>query len=162
MSTNTDFSHNRTAASESPRPVRAFRTIIRGHAFASIPPDVQRLTVDTTVRFVREPGNPADPLAVAVWTTGATPWRLGYLDRSVAAWLAPRLDADARLGGRVVGWVDEPSGRWARPLVLVEGAPAGRLRAVSGRDAVTGGRRSAAEVPGLWGRRPGVARRTVA
>ncbi len=122
--------------------LRAFRTPVRGHAFAGHPSGAASLRGGEAASLVREPANPADPLAVAVWVdAGGTPWRVGYLDRGVAARLAPRLDRGARLSARIDGWVTEPDGRWHRPLVLVvpESPPVG-----------------------VWGRPPGVLRRRVA
>ena len=97
-----------------------FHTPVRGHAFAALPPGgAASLEIDTPVALRREPGNPADPLAVGVWLVDADGprWRLGYLDRTVAARLAPRIDAGAEVEGVLHGWVEEPEGRWRRPLV---------------------------------------------
>jgi hypothetical protein len=68
----------------------------------------------------REPGNPADEWAVAVWSEGGgVPWRVGYLDRGVAARLGPRLDAaGGRLPAAFAGWT-AAAGGWQRPLVRV-------------------------------------------
>ena len=101
----------------------AFRTPVRGSAFAAIPPpEGAALTPGTPVALMREPENPADAFAVAVWLLeGERPrWRLGYLDRTVAARLAPRLDAGAEITATIDGWVDEPGGRWRRPLLRLE------------------------------------------
>jgi hypothetical protein len=132
-----------------PSALRPFRTPLRGHAFAAAPPGAAPVGPDLRARAVREPDNPADPLAVAVWAAPADgsgpPWRLGYLDRVVAARLAPRLDHGATIAVAIEGLVPEPEGRWQRPVVRVQvdAPPAG----ATGR--------------GLWGRPPGVARRTV-
>jgi hypothetical protein len=133
-----------------PRPggLRPFRTPLRGHAFAAAPPGAGAVGPELPARAVREPDNPADPLAVAVWAAPADgsgpPWRLGYLDRVVAARLAPRLDHGATIQVAIEGLVPEPEGRWQRPVVRVQvGTPP--------TDAARG----------LWGRPPGVARRTV-
>jgi hypothetical protein len=137
---------------------------LRGHAFASRPEGAPPLAVDDRVLLRREPGNPADPLAVAVWTaTAGTPaWRVGYLDRGVAARLAPRMDAGLEVSGTLTGWVAEPRGRWRRPLVRIEtvgepAADASTLRPVSragdGPREVTFSR--------LRRRPPGVRRRTL-
>jgi hypothetical protein len=82
----------------------------------------------TPVVLLREPNNPADPLAVAVWLLegGRPRWRLGYLDRTVASRIAPRLDAGAEVDAALDGWVEEPDGRWRRPLL--------HLRPVAGSD----------------------------
>lgn len=151
-----------------------FRTPVRGHAFAAAPAGA-RPRPGQPGRLVREPANPADELAVAVWVDeGERSWRVGYLDRAVAARIAPRLDAGARLAASLEGWVAEPEGRWHRPLVLVrpepgEPIPGGHAPDDSGGPSAShaGGRRLAAEAAagyatdGLWGLLPGVARRTV-
>lgn len=104
--------------SSSSRPLRPFHTPVRGHAFAHRPTGGAPLE-RTPLSLRREPDNPADPHAVAVWADGGgEPWRVGYLERAVAARLAPRLDDD-RLGARFAGWWDEPEGRWRRPVVCV-------------------------------------------
>jgi hypothetical protein len=139
--------------------LRAFRTPVRGHAFAARPDDQGALHPGRPVQLRREADNPADPLAVALW---CGTWRIGYLDRQVAARLAPRLDAGLRVEARIDGWVAEPRGRWRRPVVVLQpgtadtplppAAPQPRRpgRAVSGQDG-----------PGLWGRPPGVTVRAV-
>jgi hypothetical protein len=69
----------------------------------------------------REPDNPADPYALAVWTEdGGAPWRVGYLDRAVAARLAPYVgDGGCELRVVFAGWWEEPEGRWYRPVVRI-------------------------------------------
>lgn len=131
-------------------PARAFRTPLRGHAFAG-PTPLEALAPGRTARLVREPDNPADPLAVAVWVEDddARPWRVGYLDRTVAARLALRLDAGTAVEATIEGWLDEPGGRWERPLLRVELAAGPH-----GSDGTP--RTLHAEV---WGRPPGVRRR---
>ena len=102
-------------------PIRAFRTPVRGYAFASPPPGGEGAVVGLPAELAREPDNPADPLAVAVWaspSSGAR-WRIGYLDRGVAARVAPRLDAGGRVRAQLDGWSTEPQGRWRRPLLLL-------------------------------------------
>lgn len=131
----------------------AFRTPVRGHAFAGPPAPDATLAPGQRLRPVREPSNPADPYAVALWADAPGPWRVGYLDRTVAARLAPRLDAGVRLEVRHEGWVDAPGG-WQRPLVAL------RLSAPS-VDAEARPCRRRASGPELWGRPPGVSRRTV-
>ncbi len=129
-----------------------FRTPVRGSAFAAVPPpEAAPLTPGTAVRLLREPENPADPMAVAVWILeGDRPrWRLGYLDRTVAARIAPRLDAGADIAATVDGWVDEPGGRWRRPLLRLDlrgsaalrSGPEGRVRLRSLRQQPPGVRR---------------------
>jgi hypothetical protein len=130
-----------------PGALRPFRTPLRGHAFAAAPPGAAPVGPELRARAVREPDNPADPLAVAVWATpragSGPPWRLGYLDRVVAARLAPRLDDGASIEVAIEGLVPEPDGRWQRPVVRVQiGPPSARTGEV-----------------GLWGRPPGVRRR---
>lgn len=141
------------AAPPAPRRLlRAFRTPVRGHVYAPRPPDADQHIVGATIRLMREPGNPADPYAVAVWVSeprGA--WRIGYLDRSVAAWIAPRLDLGLAVDGTLEGWVSEPDGRWHRPLARI--GPMNPLPAASGTSM------SANEAP--MPRHPGVRRRVV-
>ncbi len=98
----------------------AFHTPVRGYAFAAVPPPrTAVMEPGTPVILLREPDNPADPLAVAVWLLegGRPRWRLGYLDRTVASRIAPRLDAGAEVDAVLDGWVEEPDGRWRRPLL---------------------------------------------
>jgi hypothetical protein len=98
----------------------AFHTPVRGYAFAAVPPPrTAVMEAGTPVVLLREPANPADPLAVAVWLLeGDRPrWRLGYLDRTVASRIAPRLDAGVELEAVLDGWIEEPDGRWRRPLL---------------------------------------------
>jgi hypothetical protein len=133
--------------------LRPFRTPVRGHAFAAAPDDGVALSAELTARLAREPANPADPLAVAVWADAGdgARWRIGYLDRGVAARLAPRLDAGQAFAVEFDGWVGEPEGRWQRPLVrLVPDEP----------EDVGEPRGTGARAP-LWGRPPGVTVRRV-
>jgi len=133
-------------------PIRAFRTPVRGHAFASPPPGGERPVPGLSAELSREPDNPADPLAVAVWTASleGVRWRIGYLDRGVAARVAPRLDAGVRVRAQLDGWSTEPDGRWRRPLLLLlpEDDPAAVPSAPD-------------DPPRIWGRPPGVRRRRV-
>lgn len=141
-------------------------TVVRGHAFAARPPDAPTPMVGARVQLVREGTNPIDAWAVAVWhDDGRFLWRLGYLDRAVAARVGPRLDHGMRLEAHFVGWVDEPDGRWQRPEIAIswpatpsatikpQRGPSGNERlysAVSRRDDDL-----AAEQPvRLWGRPP--------
>lgn len=109
------------------RPLRPFHTPVRGHAFAHRPPGGAPLDRSPLV-LRREPGNPADPHAVAVWADGGgEPWRVGYLERAVAARLAGRLGGDLQpLHVRFAGWWEEPEGRWHRPVVCVVDASSDR------------------------------------
>ena len=102
-----------------PGPLRPFHTPVRGHAFARRPPCGASL--DRTPLVLRpEPDNPADPHAVAVWADGGgAPWRVGYLERAVAARLAGRLRDGRPLRAQFAGWWEEPGGRWQRPVVCV-------------------------------------------
>jgi hypothetical protein len=103
-----------------PPSLPAFHTPVRGYAFAAVPPPrTAVLDPGTPVMLLREPDNPADPLAVGVWLLegGRPRWRLGYLDRTVASRIAPRLDAGAEVEATLDGWVEEPDGRWRRPLL---------------------------------------------
>ena len=144
----TDAEPGSTAGSPA---ARTFRTPLRGHAFAG-PAPAEALVAGRAVTLVREPGNPADPHAVSVWLADddGQAWRIGYLDRTVAARLAPRLDAGARAAAVLDGWIEEPGGRWERPLIQIEfeadGALADEERTV--RAAV-------------WGRPPGMRRRVI-
>jgi len=126
--------------------LRPFRTPVRGHAFAAAPPGAPTPGPGARARLAREPGNPADPLAVAVWLEGSSnhPWRIGYLDRGVAARVAPRIDDGLALDARIDGWVTEARGRWRRPIVLL-------LPRSDDHD----------DPRLLWGRPPGVIRRRV-
>ncbi len=155
---------------------RSFRTPVRGHAFASRPGAVPDPYPGQPALLVREPGNPADPLAVAVWVEdGTVPWRIGYLDRGVSARVAPRLDRGQRIDARLDGWSAEPEGRWRRPVLLLRAVPDPSVPDPSVPDPrpsgsaasppVTGKRSHApkgdqdAQVAPAWGRPPGVVRR---
>lgn len=94
-----------------------FRTPVRGHAFAARPPGAD-LRSGLPARLVREPENPVDPLAVAVWVDVPYPWRIGYLDRAVAARLAARVEVDGAPCVTIDGWIESPGG-WRRPLLQV-------------------------------------------
>ncbi len=102
-------------------PLRPFHTPVRGHVFAHRPPSGAPLE-RTPLTLRAEPDNPADPYAVAVWADGGgEPWRVGYLERAVAARLAPY--AGTALEVTFAGWWEEPEGRWRRPVVQI--GPAG-------------------------------------
>jgi hypothetical protein len=160
--------------------LRPFRTPVRGHAFAVAPPGVAPPHAGQAALLQREPANPADPLAVAVWTEQQGRWwRVGYLDRGVAARLAPRIDDGLSIDARIDGWVAEPRGRWRRPVVLLlpEGArpfppgtragersrsPADGTAEVDATAGVTAGVAAEDGPPTrLWGRPPGVSVRPV-
>ncbi len=111
--------------SHTTRAVTAFRTPVRGSSFAARPPGAEDVVPGRRGQLVREPHNPADALAVAVWVgdDAAGRWRLGYLDRAVAARIAPMLDRGDQFVVEVEEAIDEPSGRWRRPVVALR--PAG-------------------------------------
>ena len=146
----------------------SFRTPVRGHAFAPRRPDTPDLEPGEPAELVPEPGNPADPHAIAVWTgQGPARRRIGYLDRGVAARVAPRLRDGVVLTARLEGWTGEPEGRWQRPMVLLTAASLPQDRTDRGR-ADRPGRTPGPTPPGhlapaggVWGRPPGVARRTL-
>lgn len=148
-------------------PLPDFHTPVRGHAFAARPPDAPPVVPGDTLRLVREPDNPADPHAVAVWSAGAGPWRLGYLDRTVAARIAPRIDAGTAVGAVLAGWTAAAGGRWHRPLLrLAVGRPE-RAVALAAEAPATYRAHPTAPAPGdlpvngLFGRPPGSSRRIV-
>lgn len=142
-----------------------FRTPVRGHAFAPRPPELPTPVPGQAAELVPEPTNPADSHAVAVWVgEEGRRWRIGYLDRGVAARVAPRLQDGVVLRVRMDGWTREPEGRWQRPVVLLQCEPSARPaeqrepdRRPSGATPPSVGTRSG----GVWGRPPGVARRTL-
>lgn len=139
-----------------------FRTPVRGYPFAAAPPGVAAPGPEQMATLVREPANPADPHAIAVWVepSDAVPWRIGYLDRFVASRLAPLLDSGQQLTAAIDGWVPEPDERWQRPLLrILEPARASAQRVPRGGPAGDDGN---AATPRLWGRPPGVRRRVVA
>jgi hypothetical protein len=148
--------------------LRPFRTPVRGHPFAAPPPGARAPHPGQRAQLQREPRNPADPLAVAVWTEdGAGWWRVGYLDRGVAGRLAPRIDQGQAIDARIDGWVPEPQGRWRRPIVLLLPEDA---RTGAGPDAGPTSRPDAGDPPALaadeppvrlWGRPPGAVVRPV-
>ncbi len=136
---------------------RRFRTPVRGHPFAVAPRPAGLLAWDHGFQLRREPDNPADRLAIAVWVDVPSPWRVGYLDRSVAAWLAPVLDAGSEVAARFEGWTREPSGRWERPVVVIEMGVPSDVAAEAGPERRY--RQHGDEM--LWGRPPGSRRRPV-
>lgn len=142
-------------------PLPDFHTPVRGHAFAARPPGAAAPGHGESLELVREPCNPADPQAVALWAgSGGTRWRIGYLDRAVAARVAPRLDAGVVVHAEVAGWTPAPGGAWRRPLVhlTVADGPSGPRR-----DRTAAPAREAPDLPsdGLFGRPPGSTRRTL-
>jgi hypothetical protein len=139
--------------------ILSFHTPVRGYAFAAVPPPADaHLEPGAAVLLLREPENPADRLAVGVWLihAGQPRWRLGYLDRTVAARVAPRLDAGAQVDGSIDGWVEEPEGRWRRPLLQLTVRAAATSAAIAPPVGESSGRRTLSRMP------PGVARRRVA
>lgn len=124
MSTAThDTTLARTPARGAPRQTfLPFRTPVRGHRFAARPPRASRVETGRPVRLRREPDHPIDPLAVAVWAVdGGTPWRIGYLERAVAARVAPMLDAGLGVRAVLDGRWQAPGG-WYRPVVRLSPA----------------------------------------
>lgn len=100
-----------------------FTTPVRGHAFAGNPPEGAKLVGGAPARLVREPDNPRDGHAVAVWVdTTWGGWRIGYLERAVAVRMAGRLDDGLRVEATLEGWIPEPEGRWLRPALRVAAA----------------------------------------
>lgn len=99
-----------------------FHTPVRGYRFAARPPGAGHPCPGQTAGLRREDGHPVDPWAVAVWVRAedGAPWRIGYLERAVAARLAPRLDGGLGVSATVAGWAPEPDGGWRRPIVRVE------------------------------------------
>jgi hypothetical protein len=99
-----------------------FHTPVRGYRYAPRPPGAAHPQAGQGVGLRRETGHPRDPWAVAVWIRShdGVPWRVGYLERAVAARLGPRLDAGERIASRVAGWAPEPDERWWRPVIVVE------------------------------------------
>ncbi len=128
-----------------------FLTPVRGHAFASAPPgDPAPVARGTAAVLQREPDNPADDLAVSVWATGGgAPWRIGYLERAVAARVAPRLDAGLEVSATLAGWWDAPTGRWRRPVVALQPADPPTVA------------RARHRASGVWSRPPAAVRRPV-
>lgn len=152
-----------STASRSTHPTPGtFRTPVRGYPFAAAPPGVAAPGPEQVATLVREPANPADPHAIAVWVepSEAAPWRIGYLDRLVASRLAPLLDSGQQLSAAIDGWVPEPDERWQRPLLRILEPARGTAQWLP-RDGQASAEGSAA-TPRLWGRPPGVRRRAVA
>jgi hypothetical protein len=141
--------HRTSAPTDRPDGFLPFLTPVRGHVFAAAPPGAAaRVGHGAPASLAREPGNPADPLAVAVWATdGGAAWRVGYLERAVAARVAPRLDAGLPVTATLAGWWDEPEGRWRRPVVALQPERAPRV--------------GASGAPGVWGRPPASVVRTL-
>lgn len=102
--------------------VGRFRTAVRGYRFAARPPGADHPHTGQPILLHHERGHPMDASAVAIWTRSGhgIPWRIGYLERSVAARVAPRIRAGRRITGEVVGWMAEPDGRWRRPVIEVD------------------------------------------
>lgn len=99
-----------------------FRTPVRGYRFAARPPGADHPQPGQGILLHHERGHPVDEWAVAIWTRSqdGTPWRIGYLDRSVASRIGPRVQQGRRITGEVVGWMTEPDGRWRRPVIEVD------------------------------------------
>lgn len=99
-----------------------FHTPVRGYRFAARPPGAHHPRPGQPAGLRREDVHPVDPWAVGVWVHAedGAPWRIGYLERAVAARLGPRLDGGLGVSVTVAGWAPEPGGRWRRPIVRVE------------------------------------------
>jgi HIRAN domain-containing protein len=106
-------------------PLRWRHTPVRGYRYAARPRGQDHPRPGQRAWLVREAGNPSDPWAVAVWVQGPqrASWRIGYLERAVAAWAGPLLDRGGRVAARVAGWMTEPGGRWRRPVLRVAPLP---------------------------------------
>lgn len=142
-----------------------FRTPVRGHAFAATPLGADVLHAGATLQLIREPNNPRDTFAIAVWSSAVAtdttpPWRIGYLDQLVAARLAPFIDDGGTITAAFDGWVTEPEGRWQRPLIRLQIATAGALHDLDGElilatdpDRFTGSPRLSQLGPGMRRRR---------
>lgn len=158
---------DRRAETPVPPPVRdvprPFSTAVRGHAFAAPPPGAQKLSPGAPLKLCREPANPADPYAVAVWTVAgdAEQWRIGYLDRLVAARLAGELDRGTVRRAWVQGWLAEPAGRWQRPMIRIGEAASGTSPDQRAGDPPRPRGRHAQGPGRVWGRQPGVRRRII-
>lgn len=99
-----------------------FHTPVRGYRFAARPPDAEHPRPGQRVGLVRERAHPVDPWATSVWLRSGdgTPWRIGYLERAVAARLGPHLDRGEPVRAEVAGWQAERARPWRRPVVLVQ------------------------------------------
>ncbi len=160
-----------------PHPRRTFmpfRTPVRGHPFAARPPGASRPRAGQRATLRREPTHPIDPWAVAVWldTAGGPSWRIGYLDRAVAARLAPRMDREGLQVHAVVDdWWPTADADHERPVVLLrpaaaqaapDGTPVRRAASAAGAPAVTGDRHAASrDERSRWGEPPRSVRRIV-
>lgn len=127
MSTRTEHRSARPATNPASTTTQAqrFRTPVRGYRFAARPPGADHPGRGQGVLLHHEHGHPMDEWAVAIWTRSAQgiPWRIGYLERSVAARVGPRIRSGTRVIGTVVGWMTEPGGRWRRPVIEVDATP---------------------------------------
>lgn len=118
--------HRSTQAATRPTSeAQRFRTPVRGYRFAARPPGADHPRRGQGVLLHHEHGHPMDEWAVAIWTRSADgiPWRIGYLERAVAARVGPRIRRGARVTGTVAGWMTEPGGRWRRPVIEVDATP---------------------------------------
>jgi hypothetical protein len=123
-----------------------FHTPVRGYRYAARPPRAEHPDPGQAAGLRREEEHPADPWAVGVWVRAedGVPWRIGYLERAVAARLGPRLDDGLDVAVTVTGWTPEPDGRWRRPVIRIEpdGSPGARRGSPEpGRGSVRAGTR---------------------
>ncbi len=93
---------------------QGFVTKLMGVSFAGRQELVRGLSAGDDLRLGREPQNPDDPNAIAVFDGSGR--RLGYLRRQIAAALAPHVDAGRRYEARVL---DVTGGDELRPTLGV-------------------------------------------
>ncbi len=107
-----------------PQEAGRFRTAVQGYRFAARPPGAGHPQAGQGVLLHHERGHPIDQWAVAIWTRAqdGTPWRIGYLERSVAFRIGPWIHQGRRITGEIVGWMSEPDGRWRRPVIGIDRA----------------------------------------
>ena len=76
--------------------------------------EIGQCRVGELVHLRREPDNPADPMAVAVYS--ARKVQVGYLRRADAMWISPIINAGGEVTAEVVSVA--PKGRPFSPLAL--------------------------------------------
>ena len=76
--------------------------------------ELARCLPGEAIRLEREPRNPRDPMAVALYSSRAV--QVGYLGREHAEWLAPLIDAGQSIKASVIRVA--PKGRPFSPLAL--------------------------------------------
>ncbi len=115
----------------------SFHTKLAGVTFEGRQEVVARLSEGTALRLVRQPDNPFDPNAIALFD--ATGDQVGFFNRALAAALAPEIDAGAVYDVSVTDVTgrearDEGAARSLGVNVLVERAGAGPREAERRRD----------------------------